>query len=127
MRSISGAVPCFGPVTAAILADWVAWVKCNRPILQGDFIPLRAPDGKSVEAVFFAEQAKRQGVLILLNPTAETKHIQLLLPLKRLGLSAADSIEYGEQKLEMDDEGFALVTEELAPLEVKRRKIGKNV
>ncbi len=128
MRSISGPAPAFGPVTAAILKRWVELVKANRQILQGDFIPLRPPDGVSAEAILWACRESRQGLLILLNPGADERRIRLLLPLERLGLKPGEVATGGfrEERMEWacDGEGFALFSDALKPLEVKTWQVG---
>jgi hypothetical protein len=107
------------PATKALVANWVAWAKTYRSILNSDIVHIRRPDGRGLDAVVHVNPALREKALLLVfNPTDREITETLTVPLYYAGLTGPARVREGEGKARehpLDRLGAARIPVRVAP------------
>lgn len=84
------------PETKALVEQWVDFYKKYRPVLDGDIIHLRRPDGRDWDGILHVNPSgKEKGLLMLYNPLNEDIVRSLTIPVYYTGL---------HDKIKLEDE-----------------------
>lgn len=83
--------------TKVVVKKWVDFYKKYRPILESDLIHVRRADGKGLDCMMHVNPGLEERALIMVfNPTAETRSEKLRIPLYYSGLTKKAAVREQE-------------------------------